>query len=350
MIKILPRTHYQTRAVTQSTGNTKPATVQSGTTSIPPKGMHSSKEKETEISNTLINSNNKQKPTILETVVKAIHMIINKDKLDKKVRASLENMLKFISNMEEKENKRAESAMAQPEVSTLYKAIKQDLSRMHEALARQMDGVLDTASATLTNTEKTLTDTQNLKEETKEISSKVRKVNDATTMQSYHDILAQSLAAVSKPSLDPKVLGDMECRAQQILIDIFNEDGNNTLSKSLTELIAKANETIGKIEDVDKPAKVYIESALQTCKGGLILTLNNKEAANWLRQTEHEMAFTEGFSKGLHIRERSYNLIMPRVPIIFELENRSHLREIEEANNLMDQVIHKARWIKLVAR
>ncbi len=318
--------------------------------SVPPKGTHSSKEKETEIGNTPINSNNKQKPTMLQTVVKAIHMIIDKDKPDKKVRASLEDMLKFISDMEEKENKRAESAMAQPEVSTLYKAIKQDLSRMHEALARQMDGVLDTASATLTNTEKTLTDTQNLKEETKEISSKVRKVNDATTMQSYHDILAQSLAAVSKPSLDPKVLGDMECRAQQILIDIFNEDGNNTLSKSLTELIAKANETIGKIEDVDKPAKVYIESALQTCKGGLILTLNNKEAANWLRQTEHEMAFTEGFSKGLHIRERSYNLIMPRVPIIFELENRSHLREIEEANNLMDQVIHKARWIKLVAR
>jgi len=116
------------------------------------------------------------------------------------------------------------------------------------------------------------------------------------------------------------------------------------------ELVAKANETIGKIEDAGKPAKVLVELALQTYKGGLVLMLNSKEAASWLRQTEHEMAFMEGFSKGLHIRERSYNLILPRVPIVFEPENRSHLREIEEANNLRDHVIHKARWIKPVIR
>jgi hypothetical protein len=149
--------------------------------------------------------------------------------------------------------------------------------------------------------------------------------------------------AANKLSLDPKVLGDMERRAQQILIDIFDKDGNDTLAKSLTELVMKANETIGKIEDADKPAKVLVELVLQTCKGGLVLMLNSKEVASWLRQTEHEMAFTEGFSKGSHIRERSYNLILPRVPIVFEPENRSHLREIEEVNNLRDHVIHKAR-------
>ena len=51
---------------------------------------------------------------------------------------------------------------------------------------------------------------------------------------------------------------------------------------------------------------------------------------------EHKMTFMEGFSKRLHIRERSYNLIMPRVPIVFKLENKSHHREIKEVNNLMN--------------
>jgi hypothetical protein len=61
------------------------------------------------------------------------------------------------------------------------------------------------------------------------------------------------------------------------------------------------------------------------------------------------MAFTEDFSKGSHIRERCFNLIIPRVPIVFKLENRKHLREIEEVNNIKDCLIRKARWIKPVS-
>ncbi len=142
----------------------------------------------------------------------------------------------------------------------------------------------------------------------------------------------------------------MEHKARQILVDIFDVEDNNILSKSLTEVIARANETLDKIDDAGKLVKVQVESALQSCKGALILTLNSKEAVNWLKQPEHEMAFTEGFSKGSHIRERSFNLITPRVPIVFEPENRKHLREIEEVNSLKDYLIWKARWIKPVAR
>jgi len=103
-------------------------------------------------------------------------------------------MLKFIRDMEEKENKWAESTLVQPEVSTLHKAIRQDLMKMHKALAKQIDSVLDTASITLKNTEKALADTQNLKETNKEISSKVGKVNDtadkiASDTKTYWDIL-----------------------------------------------------------------------------------------------------------------------------------------------------------------
>jgi len=112
----------------------------------------------------------------------------------------------------------------------------------------------------------------------------------------------------------------------------------------------KANKTISKIADADKPDKVKVESALQTQKGGLVLTLNSKEAASWLRIPEQEIAFTKGFSKGSHIRERTFNLIVPRAPIIFEPGNKSHLRELEEANNLMDYMIHRARWIKPIER
>jgi hypothetical protein len=58
----------------------------------------------------------------------------------------------------------------------------------------------------------------------------------------------------------------------------------------------------------------------------------------------------KAFSKGSHIRERMYNLIVPRVPIIFDPENKTHIREIEKANVLREYTIHKARWIKPIKR
>ena len=192
-------------------------------------------------------------------------------------------------------------------------------------------------------------------EATKDIASKIGKVTDATDkiasiIQSYHDILAQNPAPVNKPSLDPKILSDMEHRAQQILVEIFDKEGNNILEKSLTELLSNANDALGKIEDADKPDKVVAETALKTCKSRIVFTLNSKEVANWVRQLMNNIAFTDTFSKGLHIRERLHNLIALRVPITFELENSNHLRELEEVSSLRVHSVCKAKWIKLIMR
>ena len=115
-------------------------------------------------------------------------------------------------------------------------------------------------------------------------------------------------------------------------------------------MISKANDSLGKITDTKKPAKVQVESVLQTQKGVLVLSLCSKEAADWVRQPLNEIAFTEAFSKGLHIRERTFNLVAPRVPIIFKPDNSDHIKEIEEVNRLREHTIHKVRWIKPIGR
>jgi hypothetical protein len=302
-IKLPPGNQHQTRAATQAASITKAVSTQG----VQPKDAKGIKGKDAKNNSEEATSTNNQRLTTLQTVTQAILVILKQAKLEKKVKTLLEDIVNFINIVEEKEKERSANAVLQLEVSTLHKAIKQDLLRMHEALAKQIDGILDTASATLENADKALAIAQNLNEATKEISSKVGKVNDtadkiASDAQTYREVLARSPTVVSKLALDPKVLGDMERKARQILIDIFDEDGNNTLASSLTELIAKANEAIGKIADADKPDKVTVESATQTRKGGLLMTLNSKEAASWLRIPEHEIAFTESFSKGLHIR------------------------------------------------
>jgi hypothetical protein len=124
-------------------------------------------------------------------------------------------------------------------------------------------------------------------------------------------------------------------------------EGANTLEKSLTELIAKANEVLDGMSDADKLAVVKVKAVLKTQKNAILLTLNSKEVAHWVREVGNEETFTNAFSKGVHIREQEYSLIAPRVSLTFEPDNLAHLREIEKANSLPARIICRARWIKL---
>jgi hypothetical protein len=351
---------YKTRATMQAASITKAASQQNNTGSnignkVSEGGKANSNEAVIEPTTTSQASTQPPPESVLQRIAGTLVTILEKDKLEKNTRFKLRDVVRFIGEEEEKARTKVNSTAVHPDRNALHRLIKRDLSSMYQALERSLCGILDTTSVTLETTAKALKTTEEVKEATNEIANKIGKVTDitdkiASTTQSYCDILAQNPAPINKPSLDPKILSDMERKARQILVEIFDEEGNNTLEKSLTELLSKANDALGKIEDADKLGKVVAETALKTQRSGIVFTLNSKEAANWLRQPENEIAFTDAFSKGSHIRERLYNLIAPRVPITFKPENSDHLRELEEVSGLRAHSVHKAKWIKPITR
>jgi len=82
----------------------------------------------------------------------------------------------------------------------------------------------------------------------------------------------------------------------------------------------------------------------------ILLMLNSSEAVKWIREPGTEVIFIEEFSTKMHIRERAYSLIVPRVPVTFKPSDDKHLCKMEEANSLDKNTICKARWIKLLER
>jgi hypothetical protein len=50
------------------------------------------------------------------------------------------------------------------------------------------------------------------------------------------------------------------------------------MEKSLTELIAKANEVLDGMSDIDKLALVKVKAVFKTQKNAILLMLNSKEA------------------------------------------------------------------------
>jgi len=291
---------------------------------------------------------------LLQPIVNALNKVIDGEMTTDQF---IEGAFNYIIGVEKAEGESKQKPQAQAETNALHQAIRKDLTNLHDSLAARLNGITATTNLTLETGEKTLKATEDLKGGTKDLICKVGNVTSmadkiASIMQSYRDILAarQPEAPSHRTSVDPKVLGDMERKAKQILIDTFDEEGTTTIDKSLVELVDKANEVISKMTDANKPKNAKVETVLKTKKGAILFTLDSKETANWIREPDIEQTFAESFAKGAHIREREYSLIAPRVPLTFEPENESHLREIEEVNNLPSRVVRKARWIKPTGR
>ena len=289
---------------------------------------------------------------LLQPIATAINKVLTGETTSPQL---IEEIITYIKESESSNKGEKQNPFPQAESTALYQAIRKDLGSLHDSLCMKINGITGTTNVILETAEKSLKAAEELKGGTSELISKIGNVTTVTdkiadTTQSYQDVLISRQAPAHITSVDPKVLGDIERRAKQILIDLYDKDRANTLGRSLDEQVSKANEVIGKMIDANKPGKAKVVSASITKKGAVLLTLDSKETAVWIREPENEVVFADSFAKGAHIRDREYSLVAPSIPLTFEPDNASHLREIEEVNNLPSRVIRRARWIKPASR
>jgi hypothetical protein len=211
---------------------------------------------------------------------------------------SIDEIITYILDEEKKEEKRLLKSRAQAEERELRKSIKLDITNVYNALMEQLNGIQNMLNAVLKSSDKLLENAGAVATTTKELAFKIGKITDtadkiATDTSKYHNTVLSRPAQTNRSYTDPKVLGDMECKAKQILIEIYDTEGNNTLGKSLTDLLTKANETIRAIKDSDKPKEAKVEAVFKTHKKVLVIILNSKETACWIKQPEIEVAFTK---------------------------------------------------------
>ena len=224
-------------------------------------------------------------------------------KLDNIAKLRMEEIIAFTKEAAEKEGKAEHVKQDQSQVSEIQSAIRADLQAMYKALEREFQGLQGTANATLSGMDKVLKATEtsagmakDLKSDASNILSKLGQVTNvadkiASTTQSYRDVLVNRQTPSLRATVDPKVLGDMDRRAKQILVELFDEDGERTYDKSLAELITKANEALAGMTDANKPTNAKVDSVLKTRKNAVLLTLNSSEAANWVREPGNEETF-----------------------------------------------------------
>jgi len=291
----------------------------------------------------------------MRRIAEALSRVLSTEKLNVSAKRSIEAIYQLTLEAENAALVSQVNQEATEKVSEIKEAVKTDLVEMYKALRTHLSEIQTTANSILTDTGKVLKASEEVKSVSETLESKVNKVTDTTDKlasetKSYRDALRSGSTQNNKVGVDPKVLSGIDRRAKQILVDVYGEKGETLLKGSLTAIIDKANEALSTVEEPAKPADIKVLAALKTRGKAILLTLNSKEAVDWIREVENEMVFSEAFSRDSQIRQRAHNLVVPRVPTTLDPGNKDHLREIEETNGLSSNVISKARWIKPTER
>ena len=144
-----------------------------------------------------------------------------------------------------------------------------------------------------------------------------------TAMKCLHDCFKADLISVCD-ILDAK-LTDIQKEQKKLIVSI------DSLSKSTENL---------------HPVDTHIQSISMTCDSSLLLMLNIKETADWLRELNFKDKFLDKFAIEVCIRDRSISLLLWWMPITFDSDNRKHYREIKKVNKLPVHSVQKFHWIR----
>ena len=82
----------------------------------------------------------------------------------------------------------------------------------------------------------------------------------------------------------------------------------------------------------------------------ITLQFETKEAADWFKQLDILLSILPRIDSSAKLKNRAYQILLPRVPVTFETNSEDSLRELEEQNGMKDSVLLKAWWIKLTYR
>ncbi|KIJ06410.1 hypothetical protein PAXINDRAFT_158739 [Paxillus involutus ATCC 200175] len=98
--------------------------------------------------------------------------------------------------------------------------------------------------------------------------------------------------------------------------------------------------------NADGSPDLNIKAITKLKNGGLILELDSATSARWIREEENRDRFLNALGTPAEMKNRVHSVIVPFVPISSPIEDTNWLRALELENNLPDDSINLAKWVK----
>lgn len=290
---------------------------------------------------------------ILHNISLALDKTISNHQMSDQLKVALTSIQKYANKTLVERGKRDLLQITIEDVRGIRKDLLADISGIYSTLENKIGNLVDGHKRILQATETLAKEAKGINAATKEIETTVTKVKDTTntiasTTTTYRDALLSQPAQPTKAVSDLRLQDDIERKAKQILVRVYSDEMRD---KSLAAIKDMANKAITEIDETfERPEKVEVENVTLMRNGAVLLQLNTRQAADWLREPGRESKFADKFANDTFFINRNYNIIVPRTPITFNPTDEKHIREIEECNNLDKGTIRKARWIKPAER
>ncbi|KIM51650.1 hypothetical protein SCLCIDRAFT_123097, partial [Scleroderma citrinum Foug A] len=139
------------------------------------------------------------------------------------------------------------------------------------------------------------------------------------------------MVRISPPLDDPSAsLKDLD---EEVLVQKAN---------SALELTRTNNPTI--------PEEAQFISAKKINHGQVLYKVDSPETADWLRSSAGAKAFIANFGPNVSLATKPFPVLVEYVPLRFNTDNPSTLRDMESKNDLPTGAIKSTRWIKPIER
>lgn len=147
------------------------------------------------------------------------------------------------------------------------------------------------------------------------------------------------------------MLAKGNAKAWQVLIDKVPGTGLEWIASLAglkpAELVAKANIALEVVQG-EQGLSAKVVAATKLRNGGILYELDNAAVTQLIwDKDEFRAAFLRGFSSHAMVKPRLYPIIAEHVPLSFRPDSEAELCNLEDANSLRDNVIARARCIKL---
>jgi hypothetical protein len=133
-------------------------------------------------------------------------------------------------------------------------------------------------------------------------------------------------------------------KERHVLIDFSSAEVTKSFRKvSDSAMVEKANSAL---KDLNGVGDCKFLSAARMRNGGILLEMSNAQDIAWLVGAEIKDKFTKTFDPTALIKPQCYSIFIQFVPITFQPEEDTDLRELEEANGMPQDSIVRAKWAK----
>lgn len=267
----------------------------------------------------------------IPTLVTAMHDMAQMDGLPDQYREGVHAFAYVIFSTYESLNqlKHEES------LDSMKKFISHELSEMKEAVVKEVNAAKDEIHHDLHS------NICELKQLDRTQDSARRTYAQALLSQTQQTKTQQSTCVVERCEKNTRLL---------TLKPMSGLEHDPTENLTDVEILEKARLALENMDTTSCPVTPRFLSARKAKTNAITYELNDSSAVKWLSLNQHRETFLQGFGGSMDMRPKTFQVIAEFTPVSFDPSDTSEIRRVEIENDLPQNVITRASWIKPIQR